>query len=275
MRTSYESNNKDSKTVLVGGLLILLVAGGFFLQQYWHGRSKEQNSQDEGGASSQNGESLPTITAETVSQKIINGEKVHLLDLRDSESFKMEHIPHSLFLSPGALVSYLPSPDELTVVVYSAKDSQTLEIIKNSLRQKSFKAFLLEGGFEEWKRKGYQIISSGDPNSFNDQSKVIFITPAEALALLKDTTQHIFLLDVQSEQAYQKKHIKSAKNIPLAELEKRSGEIPPSTIVIVYGDSEMTSFQAGVRLSDLGIITTKTLSGNDNLDSKSPFLFQP
>ena len=274
MRTVHPGN-QDTRTVLIGGALILLVTGGFFFQRFWHDRSKGQDSKSEPGVLSQTEDGLPTITAETVSQKMTNGEKVRLLDLRSPESFRLEHIPHSLSLSPGAFAAFLPNPDELVIIVYAAKDTQTLEVIKNSLRQKSLKAFLLEGGFEEWKRTGHQVISFGDPNSFTDQSKVIFISPADAITLLKDTTQDIFLLDVQSEANYQKRHIKSAKNIPLDQLEKRSGEIPSSTMILVYGESEQTSFQAGVRLADLNIVTAKKLRGDNNLDPGSPFLFQP
>lgn len=275
MPPSYPRKNKDSRTVFIGGLLIILVAGGFFLRQFWHNRTTEQDSRNELPLTSSDTADVPTITTETVRQKIANGEKVVLLDLRAPESFQAEHIPRSLNLSAGTLASFLPKPDELAVIVYSTQDPQILETIQNILRQKSLKAFLLEGGFEEWKRTGNQVISFGDPNSFYDQSKVISISPADALTLLKDTTQHIFLLDVQSEQDYRQRHIKSAKNIPLDQLEKRSQEIPPSTLIIVYGGSAISSFQAGVRLSDLNIATAKTLSGDNNLGSESPFLLQP
>lgn len=265
---------KDTRTLLVSALLILLVGGGFLFQRFWQHRSENKPLLDTIASQDEDG-SIPIITSEIIRQKIANGENVHLLDLRDEESFKAEHIPHSVSLSPSGLASFQPNPDELTVIVYAAGDTQMLEIIKNSLRQKSSKAFLLEGGFEDWKRRGNQVISFGDPNSFIDQSKVIFIPPAEALALLKDPNQQTFLLDVQSEANYQKKHLRNAKNIPLDQLEKRFREIPPSTMVLVYGESELISFQGGVRLSDLGIITTKTLSGNDNLGPSSLFVLQP
>ncbi len=275
MYQTHKTTRKDTTVIFIGGLLILLVGGIFFFQRFWHDRSTEQELENPLEMAPPNENTLDSVTSETVRQKIANEEKVTIIDVRDPEIFNGEHIPHSLSMSLGALATFLPNPDELVVIVYTTTDSQTLEIIQNTFRQKSVKAFLLEGGFEEWKRTGNQTVSFGDPNSLLDQSKVVFITPEEALTLLKDTTQRVFLLDVQSEKNYQKKHIKSAKNIPLDQLERRSSEIPPSTTVIVYGESELISFQAGVRLSGLNIVTTKTLKGDTHLNPESPFLFQP
>lgn len=275
MYQTHKTTRKDTTVIFIGGLLILLVGGIFFFQRFWHDRSTEQELENPLEMTPPNENTLDSVTSETVRQKIANEEKVTIIDVRDPEIFNGEHIPHSLSMSLGALATFLPNPDELVVIVYTTTDSQTLEIIQNTFRQKSVKAFLLEGGFEEWKRTGNQTVSFGDPNSLLDQSKVVFITPEEALTLLKDTTQRVFLLDVQSEKNYQKKHIKSAKNIPLDQLERRSSEIPPSTTVIVYGESELISFQAGVRLSGLNIVTTKTLKGDTHLNPESPFLFQP
>jgi len=275
MYQTRKTTRKDTTIVFIGGLLIFLVGGIFFFQRFWHNRSPEQVVENPLDIVAPDENTLASVTSETVRQKIANEEKVTIIDVRDPEIFKEEHIPHSLSMSLGTLATFLPNADELVVIVYTTTDTQTLEIIQNTFRQKSIRAFLLEGGFEEWKRTGNQTVSFGDPNSLLDQSKVVFITPEEALTLLKDTTQPVFLLDVQSEKNYQKKHIKSAKNIPLDQLERRSSEIPPSTTVIVYGESELISFQAGVRLSGLNIVTTKTLKGDTHLNPGSLFLLQP
>lgn len=275
MYPTHKTTRKDTTIIFIGGFLIILVGGIFFFQRFWNNRSTEQIVEEPLEMAVPNENTLASVTPETVRQKIANEEKVTIIDVRDPEIFKKEHIPHSLSMSLGALATFLPNADELVVIVYTTTDTQTLEIIQNTFRQKSIKAFLLEGGFDGWKRTGNQTVSFGDPNSILDQSKVFFITQEEALTLLKDTTQRVFLLDVQSEKNYQKKHIKSAKNIPLDQLERRSSEIPPATTVIVYGESELISFQAGVRLSGLNVVTTKTLKGDTHLNPESPFLFQP
>lgn len=267
--------NKDTKAILVSGVLILLVGGIFLFRQFWDGTGNNQATPETTPESTEEPEAVPAITAEVVRQKITNGEKIRFLDTRDKESFRLGHIPHSTLLSPGALGVFVPENDELLVVVYSVQDTAALEIIQNSLRQKPYSIFLLEGGFEGWKRGGNQVISFGDPNSFIDQSKITYISLAETTAALNDPNQSIFVLDVQSEQNYQKKHLKGAKNIPLDQLEKRFREIPPSKNIIVYGESELASFQAGVRLSDLNIFTAKTLSGNTHLEPNSGLTLEP
>lgn len=274
-RRVFQEGNKDSRAVVIGGILILLVGGYMLFRQFYGEKPEGTSSETSDPQTTREETAVPTISAEVVRQKILNGDKVRFLDLRGEESFKTEHIPHSLLLSPAALGTYTPLSGELSVVIFSSKDAPGLEIIKNTLRQKSSKLFLLEGGFEQWKKEGNQTIVLGDPNSFIDQSKVTYITSGEVANLLSSGNQDFFILDVQSEQNYQRKHIKGAKNIPFDQLEKRSGEIPPAKNIIVYGESELASFQGGVRLSDLNIFTAKTLSGNAHLQKDSPLPLEP
>lgn len=262
--------------MVIGGILILLV-GGYMIFRQFYGEEPETALTDtsDDTKTTQEEAMVPSISTEVVRQKILNGDKVRFLDLRGEENFKIEHIPHSLPMTPSSLSTYTPVSGELSVVVFSSRETETLEVIKNTLRQKSAQLFLLEGGFEQWKKEGNQTIGLGDPNSFIDQSKVTYITPSEVANMLSTENQNLFILDVQSEQNYQKKHIKGAKNIPLDQLEKRSEEIPPAKNIIVYGESELVSFQGGVRLSDLNIFTAKTLSGNTNLQKESPLPLEP
>jgi rhodanese-related sulfurtransferase len=274
-REKNGEKNRDTRAMFVGGVLIVLVGVWFIGRQLWKNHEEAvKETPYETPVSDEKDAAASTITVEAVRQKLINGDKVKFLDIRGEESFQREHIPHSSPLSPGALGSYTGEPNELSVIVFSAKDTRTLEVIKNILKQRSTHLFLLEGGMEEWKKSGNATIVLGDPNSFIDQSKVTYITPAAAQALLSQSEKSVFLLDVQSEQNYQKKHIRGAKNIPLDQLEKRSEEIPPAKKIIVYGDSELLSFQGGVRLSDLGVFTAQTVSGNP-LGKDSPLPLEP
>lgn len=271
----FQEESKDSRAVVIGGILILLVGGYMIFRQFYGEKPKEALTDSSNSEANQEEMTVPTVSAEVVRQKILNGDKVRFLDVRGEENFKTEHIPHSLLLTPSLLGTYTPANGELPVVVFSSNETQTLEVIKNTLKQKSSQLFLLEGGFEQWKKEGNQTIALGDPNSFMDQSKVTYITPGEVASMLSAENKDIFVLDVQSEQNYQRKHIKGAKNIPLDQLEKRSEEIPPAKNIIVYGESELASFQGGVRLSDLNIFTAKTLNGNANLQKESLLPLEP
>ncbi len=261
----------DSLVVGVGSVLILLVGGVLFFQRFWGSSATDDQSTSPTPYTETGKDDLPTLESEVVRQKVLNNEKVRFLDFRDAESFTQEHIPHSLSLSPGSFASFVPEKDELLIVVFSLQDTQTIETVKGMLRQKPYKAFILKGGFEEWKNSGNQVISAGDPNSILDQSKVVYITQEE----IQNSDLDFIILDVQSGENYQKKHIAGALHIPLDQLEKRSQEIPATENIIVYGENEVISFQGAVRLAGLNIVTAKALRGNTHLQPDSIFRLEP
>lgn len=255
----------------IAAVLVLLI-GGIVFQQFWKSSASLDDSQQNLADPSQRDEDdIPTISPEIVRQKILNNEKVRFLDFRDAESFKQEHIPHSLSLSPALFATFNPEKDELLVGVFSSKDTRTLETLKNVLRRKPFEVFLLSGGFEAWKNGGNRTISAGDPTSILDQSKVTYITQEE----IQNSDLDFIMLDVQSTENYQRKHIAGALHIPLDQLEKRYLEIPGNENIVVYGENEVVSFQGAVRLAGLDIITSKALRGNTHLDPESIFLLEP
>lgn len=272
---SLTQEQKNARGVLVAGVLILLVGGFFVAKTFWKNTSEEKREDTSSISPEQKAQDIPLITAEAVRQKIFNNERITILDVRNQESFDAEHIPHSFLTSSGALNTYTAGADEVVVVVLSNADTQIKEAVGNILKQKSYPVFILKEGFEGWKKAGNQVLSRGDPNSFLDQSKITYITKEEAKKALNDTDARYFILDVQTAQNYQNKHMKGAVNIPLAELEKRSKEIPSGRNILVYGESEFTSFQGGVRLADLNIFTARTLAGNDHLKPESGFILEP
>ena len=44
----------------------------------------------------------------------------------------------------------------------------------------------------------------------------------------------VFIVDVRSEDSYKAGHIRGAKLIPLADTEKRSGELPKDKLIVTY-----------------------------------------
>ncbi len=274
MATTQEG--KNIQAVSVGLLLILLVGGFFIFRTFW---SDDTSSEDDGAVATadtaQEEIDYPTVTAAVIRQKMLNGDPVVFLDVRDQASFEKAHIPHSILTSPSTLSSYAADQKTLVVIVFSELDTTRKEAVGNILRQKSYPAFLLKGGIEEWQRGGNQVLSFGDPTSFVYQAKVTNITPEEALQDIAAAAPNLFFLDVQSEENHRKKHIKGAINIPLNQLEKRSQEIPPGKSIIVYGETDLVSFQGGVRLYDLNVFTAKTLTGNDHLKPESKLPLEP
>lgn len=273
MAHSYPNNERDKKALFVGGLLILFVGAYFIGKDVFF--KDEDSAQSSVPAIADKKEDVPLIAPDVLLKKIQNGDTVALLDIRDEASFQAEHISHSLFSPIGSLEKFSPAKDELVVIVFSETDPSAFEAAKNIMTQKSFAYFFLKGGFEGWKTLNSPTISIGNPNSFIDQSKVTYITLEEYKKLAAENNPSVFVLDVQTEDAFKKRHLKGATNIPLSQLEKRASEIPAGRQIIVYGETDLVSFQAGVRLSDLGIFSARTLSGDKHLSPESGLLLEP
>lgn len=274
MMPSPSDNTRDKRALLIGGLLILLVSA-YFIGKSFFFKDEEPSPLSSAPAVTDAADTAPTLAPDVLLQKIRNGDKVALLDVRTAEAFQGEHLAHSLSVPIGALENFSPVQGEAVVIVFSENDLATLEAAKNVMDQKSFPYFFLEGGFEGWKALGAPLVSSGDPDSFVDQSKVTYISLEESKKLLAQTEPPVYILDVQAEDAFKKKHLKGAVNIPLDQLEKRSNEIPAGRQIIVYGENSLASFRGGVRLSDLGIFSAFTLEGDRHLSPESGLPLEP
>lgn len=277
MASPYRSDERDIRVVVMGGLLILLVAGYFIARAIFFQADPEEVTlkELEDSLSQEAKTALETISSADLRQKLLNGEKLVLVDIRPAEAYEEEHIPQSLSYPGSSVQNYSPAKDETPVIVFSAADASMLETANNILKQKSFKTLFLESGFESWKKDGYPTLSYGNPSSFVDQSKVTYIAPGELKTLLEKGDETLYLLDVQSKEKYAVRHLKGAANIPLAELEKRKEEIPTGKSVVVYGENETISFRGGVRLHDLNFFAVRTLSGNFHLEPKGGLPYEP
>ncbi len=272
---SQKNRKHDVTAVLIGIGLILLVGAYFIGKDILRSKSeKEQEINDLAKKEeTKSKDQTATISPEVLRKKIQNGEKTYVVDIRPREAFDAEHIPNSVSLPGSSLENLAPGKNELVVIVFSEQDLAAYETARNILARKSFPYFFLEGGFEAWKQGGNRLLSAGDPNSFVDQSKVTFVSADELKKLFADRNTGLFVLDVRTPEAFRKIHLQGAVNIPLSELEKRAGEIPPARQTIVYGETELMSFQAAVRLFDLGIFSVKALKGSDNLTEGKTALF--
>jgi rhodanese-related sulfurtransferase len=57
---------------------------------------------------------------------------------------------------------------------------------------------------------------------------------ADRLKLLLDTGEKLLLIDIRPAKEFQEKRVPGARSIPVAELDKRIGEIPKSGRVVIY-----------------------------------------
>jgi rhodanese-related sulfurtransferase len=214
----------------------------------------------------------PTITTpsdqdfipyDKLSALLANPTDLTLLDIRTNELFANEHIPRSINTPLEFLDSITLDPQKTIVILTSAGDEQGLGISTlQFLRAKNASASIaiLKGGFEGWKNNGGQVVSFGYQDSTTDYAKVSFI-PSEDLKKLIATKRPLLVVDMRSNEAYTEGHPPKSINIPLDQLEEKYENLPLGIPLIVYGNSALEDFQAGVRLFDLGYFSTKILKG--------------
>ncbi|OGI14135.1 MAG: hypothetical protein A2878_02030 [Candidatus Moranbacteria bacterium RIFCSPHIGHO2_01_FULL_54_31] len=270
---SHASTERDKRALLIGGVLILCVGIYFIGKNVFFGQGDADRSSAPEAADTQTG--VPLLAPDVLLKKIQNGDPVALLDVRAEPAFQQGHIPQARAVPIGSLGNFSPAKDETVVIIFSESDAAVFETAKNIMSQQSFAYFFLKGGFEGWQATYAPVVSPGDPNSFIDQSKVTYIGVEAYKKLVAENTPPLFILDVQAEENFKNKHLRNAVNIPLETLENRIGEVPAGRQIVVYGENDLVSFQGGVRLSDLGIFSAQTLSGNRYLSAESGLPLEP
>ncbi len=268
------NTHKSVKVVFFGSLCIVLIGIYFISRQIWHTNTANRNEVLESAIQNNQEEDVPYIETEVLVKQKERGQKITIFDIRSENAFNYEHIAHSQNIPISALDGIVFDQSSTTVIVADKADYATFETAKNILKKKSSPYFFLRGGLIEWKKKNAPLVSIAQIDSFIDQSKVTFISP-EMLKKLQQETRPPFILDIQPKEKYAKKHIQGAINIPFSELEKRSMEIPPATLIVVYGENDIRSFEGGALLSDLGIFSVQTLSGNTYLLPESGLSLEP
>ncbi len=260
------SPKKEVKIIAIGILLITLVGVYFFGRLLW--QDEQQNEADYQNLVGEEAEgSYPTITAESL-QKMIStpGEKFTIIDIRPRDSYSLSHIPNALSYPEETLTTVnLPTTTKLIIVGHETDEALNNEIA-NYLNSGGYNFAFLKGGYSAWTSSYQPVVTTGDPGSFVDQSKIKYIT-TDDLKKRFQAGEKIFVLDVQPKEAYQKKHLKDAVNIPVGELESRIAELPSGKKIVVYGTNEAEAFRAGVILFDLNVFGAEVISGDQVLES--------
>ncbi|GBE16926.1 molybdopterin biosynthesis protein MoeB [bacterium BMS3Abin15] len=249
-------NTKEKFALLIGFVLILLVAAITFFRPHFGKKQTEVviESADEERQYS-------VISARELQQKIISGEKVKIIDIRMWDDFQREHIVDSISVPFKDLSqSDIGMDNSETVVVIGKDDAEHAQAVKIIESQNYTKVFVLTEGVSGWIANGGQVISLGDPNSFIDQSKLTYVS-SEDLKSVIDNNYPIYILDVRDQRQFSEGHISGASNIPLNELEKRRGELSIAKEILVYGETELQGFQAGIMLNGLNFHAVNVLSG--------------
>lgn len=139
---------------------------------------------------------------------IADKEEAIILDTRPTNIFIEGFVPVSIFIGlEGRFAewagSLLPFDKELLLVTEPGKEKET--IIR--LTRVGFEKFAgyLDGGFETWKKSGY------------DSDMIINVDPDE-LAMDLPFDDHLVVVDVRKEPEFAEGHVKDAVNLPLNNL---------------------------------------------------------
>lgn len=267
-----EKQKKENRVIFIGIGTIILIIFLTIGKSYWKNNNSPPSKVTPINIPY---EDYNFITAKELNDKIIAREELNLIDIRDGISFDKFHIEQSINVLPenlnDALFSTLDK-NKLTIVIgYNFEDKIISADAIKTIKQSGFKDVMaLSGGMVGWAQEGNQIISGGDKDSVLDWSKINYII-AEQLKLAIDNNYPVFILDTRATFQYSAGHIPKSVNIPLAQLEDRKSEIPPTKEILVYGATTDDDFKSSVKLHDLGFLATYTLEGGLNAWKEKKF----
>ena len=257
------SPNNDTRILLVGIILIVItLVFSFGIPKFSKDESETQNTPAENPLKHVN--FIDPKEAHT----LLGSGNIRILDFRSESDFYSEHIIDSINISPEKLEVYTQNTllkENQNTVILLISYAQRSEILSGATvhltsKLPNAKVFSLSGGFEAWKNGAYPTLRAGDPTNPVDQAKVEYIKPSEVLTFIT-ANQDVVALDVREESEYKKDYLDVTKNIPLKKIESEKDSLPRGQSIVVFGSNALESFQAGVRLFDLGFFQVYTLDG--------------
>lgn len=196
----------------------------------------------------------------------INKDNYKIVDVRSKKFFDFEHIESSVNypLEQEDFSQGLPSdlfPKDKKIIIVDNFDSSRGKGLTQSLSKAGHKTYLLKGGIEDYYNQKLPLISKGNINSALDKTKVNSLTAQEVYEKIENQNEIFHYLDVRKENSFEEKHLEGAINIPLEKIEEDKKNIPIGKILVVDEDP-LRSFQAAVRLHDMGIWGVNYLSNS-------------
>lgn len=253
---------KNGTVLLIGFLAILGIVVWYFGRAWFDGRARDATTEEhQTETSGVDMTELKFLSPKEVLARLDRKEELLLIDIRPKESYDIEHVVDAVSMPVATLNIFTPGTSQLVIVIAGPEiPNEVLKSVHLLFTDRSFKFAFLQGSTTDWRLAGGTTLSSGDPESSIDYSKVIFIESTAVLPLTETLVSPLFL-DVRSESLYRKSHLPGAVNIPLSELERRRSDIPRQKSIFVYGSNDFESYQGGVRLFDLGFFGTRAIRG--------------
>ena len=257
---------QTDKNLLIITLLVIAFIFVWTFSNYQSAKKTQLNQQKERlqektfkSQLKQERESLPSITFVELKTELSskNLPLPLIVDLRSVEAYQNSHIVASIHIND------LDVTRTGRNIILITADGNTVELFSlyTVLTESQNQVRILTGGFYEWENSGGITVSSSDSKSFANQAKVRLVEPRDVDEASNKNPQDILTIDVRRNGNFIKGHIPKAINIPLTELEKEYRNIPNKKTIYIYGADELTSFNAGVMLYDLGFFNIKTING--------------
>lgn len=205
---------------------------------------------------------IPTITIRDFSMALQDkSTPATIYDIRPTTAYDDGHIPGSL---TSETFDVAHTGRHIVLITENGEETEHTRALFRSIATNNTIA-LLEGGITAWRAAGKPIVSIAVQPDFLTSAKVQFIEPRDLYAMITQqptpSAQNITIIDTRRSGNFANGHIAGAINIPLTELEFRYREIPHNTHIIIYGATDISSFQSGVVLYDVNILTAKTVRG--------------
>lgn len=266
-------SNNNILAIIIGFILIFLIVIITILRPIFSKNNSEKNLAKQEKLAAEKIKEAQQISSEDLIKKIQHQENLILLDIRSNLAYDHEHILNSQNIPLSNIPEALGKMDRSTtfIIIDEGILSRLASEIISGLKNNGFEHILyLQGGFVAWKNNYNPTISSGDPKSFTDQSKVSYIQTDDLKTLL-DTESNLILLDVRKSNQFNLGHLRGAINIFLDDLEKRQKDIPVGKKIIVYDNDGLGAFKAAVRLFDMGFFNTLALSDGFDIWQKKNY----
>lgn len=177
---------------------------------------------------------------------------VFLLDTRTPGTFSRGFIPESIFIGPednAADTAAALVPVHAEVVLISDKDR--IEDDLSALKRAGFTCIsVLSGGFEAWEAAG-------------EETDMLINVEADELMMDLPFDENLVVMDVREEAEFEKGHLESAENLPLAKLTDPGSMamIEESDNIYIHSGTGYRSVVAASMLKRQGIHNLRNVVG--------------
>jgi len=262
------------RAISFGFILIIFTVSLIFLKPYFS--KKTVSKENDKNSPTKSIEDCKKISFQELSSKLINdsGNSFEVVDMREEKKFEGEHIIDSKNVpikNDDDDNDFSFFEENKTCIIITENSQTEKDICKIFPSEKKKQIYILAGGFANWKNNLQPTISAGNPYSSTDQSKISYINSEELKKIIDEKKTSIYIMDVRKKNLFLSGHLKGAENIDLKDLEKSRHLIPLGKRIIVYDDSGILAFQAGVRLFDMGFLNVFTFSEGLNVWKQKGF----